>query len=233
MSRKTVRIGSGGGYANDRISPAVDLVERADLDYLALDCLAERTLAFAQTRILSGGVGYDENLVERTKRLIIPCVDNGTKFVANLGAADPASAATHVRKVLAEEGRRGVPVAAVLGDDVLAQIRELNPDLVALGASVSELGDRVVSANAYVGAERLVEGLELGAEVLIGGRIADPSLFLAPLWFEHGWGADDLDAIAGGQLVGHLMECGSYLTGSTPSPAAPRPCTRWATLAPT
>lgn len=213
-NNKTVRIGSGGGYANDRIAPAVDLIERAELDYLSLDCLAERTLAFAQTRILNGGVGYDENLVERTKRLIIPCVQHGTKFLANLGAADPASAAAHIREVLAAEGHRGVKVAAVLGDDVLDQVRKLNPQLDALGKSVEELGDHVISANAYIGADRLVEGLGLGAQVLIGGRIADPSLFLAPLWFEHGWDHTNLDAIASGQFIGHLMECGAYLTGA-------------------
>ncbi|MHB1810205.1 MAG: acyclic terpene utilization AtuA family protein [Solirubrobacteraceae bacterium] len=215
MSAESIRIGIGSASSEDRIEPAAELVEEGRLDYLALDCLAERTLAFAQLRRLADpSAGYDERLERIVEELAIPCLSRGTRLIANMGAANPAGAAARTRELLAEHGRGGARVAAIVGDDALELIRARDPIVVETGRPVSELESEVVSANAYIGSDGIVEALRRGADVVIGGRIADPSLCLAPAICAHGWSAGDLDARAGGLVVGHLLECGTYLTGA-------------------
>jgi hypothetical protein len=215
MSETSIRIGIGSASSEDRIEPAIKLVEEAELDFLALDCLAERTLAFAQLRKLADpNAGYDLRLDRIVEELVLPCLRRGTRLIANMGAANPAAAAARARELLADYGRRGVKLAAIVGDDVLDLVRDRDSTVTETGKPVSELPGDVVSANAYIGAEGIVEALEQGADIVIGGRIADPSLCLAPAAWSHGWEQDDWDARAGGQVVGHLLECGTYLTGA-------------------
>ena len=142
---KTLRIGSGAGYSGDRIEPAVELADKGALDYLVFECLAERTIALAQqARLTHPDAGYDPLLSERMRR-VLPFVARGRKpgqkrlrVISNMGAANPLSAAREIRRIAAELGLQGLTVAAVTGDDVLAQ---LNPEqLLDNGASVGELG---------------------------------------------------------------------------------------------
>lgn len=215
MTSGSVRIGCGSASAEDRIEPAIALVEGGELDFLALDCLAERTLAFAQMRRLRDPeAGYDTRLDELVRELVDRCLARGVRFVANMGAANPPAAARRTREILAEMGHSGVRVAAVTGDDVLDALRERDPMISEGGRRLSELPGEVVSANAYVGAAPIVEALEAGAQVVLGGRIADPSLFMAPAAFAHGWAEDAYDLRAGGQVTGHLLECATYVTGA-------------------
>ena len=215
MSQKTIRIGCGSASSEDRIEPAIALIEGGDLDFMVLDCLAERTLAFAQLRKLADReAGYDLRLELLVRELIVRCLERGARFVANMGAANPAAAARRTRDILAELGHTGVRVAAVTGDDVLDLIREHDPVVRESGRRVSEIQGEIVSANAYVGADAIISALEQGAQVVLGGRIADPSLFMAPAAFAHGWSAEDLDLRAGGQTIGHLLECATYVTGA-------------------
>lgn len=215
MSQKTIRIGCGSASAEDRIEPAIDLIEGGELDFMVLDCLAERTLAFAQLRKLADpDAGYDLRLEVLVRELIVRCLERGARFIANMGAANPAAAARRTRDVLAGLGHTGVKVAAITGDDVLNLIRERDPVVRETGRRVSEIEGEIVSANAYIGADPIISALEQGAQVVLGGRIADPSLFMAPAAFAHGWSANDLDLRAGGQAIGHLLECATYVTGA-------------------
>jgi len=212
---KTLRIGSGAGYSGDRIEPAVELAEQGDLDYLVFECLAERTIALAQqARINDPEGGYDPLLSERMRR-VLPFVGVNAgrrrlRVITNMGAANPLSAAVEVRRIASELGV-DLNVVAVVGDDVLSA---LQPEwLLDNGQTVGSLGERLISANAYLGVDGILEALRADADVVITGRVADPSLFLAPQMFEFGWAADDWHRLGRGTLVGHLLECAGQVSG--------------------
>ncbi|WP_288473029.1 acyclic terpene utilization AtuA family protein, partial [uncultured Pseudomonas sp.] len=214
MSR-LLRIGCGAGYSGDRIEPAVELAEHGRLDYLVFECLAERTIALAQqARLADPEAGFDP-LLEARMRRILPLLNKAgrprLRVVTNMGAAHPSAAARKVAALARELGVTGLKIAAVAGDDVLAQL----PADARLdnGQTLAELGDRLISANAYLGVEGIVQALQADADVIITGRVADPSLFLAPLVHEFGWAADDWERRGRGTLVGHLLECAGQVTG--------------------
>ncbi|PHX39506.1 ABC transporter substrate-binding protein [Pseudomonas sp. NZIPFR-PS5] len=217
---KTLRIGSGAGYSGDRIEPAVELAEKGELDYLVFECLAERTIALAQqARLSDPEAGFDPLLSERMRR-VLPFVGRGReagqrrlRLISNMGAANPLAAAREVRRIAVELGLHGLKVAAVTGDDVLAVLNASPEQVLDNGATIASLGDRLISANAYLGAEGIVEALRADADVVITGRVADPSLFLAPQLFEFGWAADDWTRLGRGTLIGHLLECAGQITG--------------------
>jgi hypothetical protein len=206
-----IRIGSGAGFAGDRLEPAVVLAERAGLAYLGLECLAERTIALAQLRKLKDpDEGYDPLLARRMELLLPVAKRNGVRLLSNMGAANPVAGAA---AVLAIARRRGIPlkVAAVTGDDVL-KLLEPNDRILETGGRVADY-PWLVSANAYLGAEALLPALAAGADVILTGRVADPSLFLAPAMHAFGWDPQDWDRIAAGTVMGHLLECGGQVTG--------------------
>lgn len=211
---KGVRIGAGAGYSGDRIEPAVELAERGQLDYLVFECLAERTIALAQLeRRREPGAGFDPLLAARMRAVLRACRANGTRVVTNAGAANPEAGAACVVEVARSLGLRGLRVAVVTGDDVLAVAREEDLALVDTTSTVSDLGERLVSANAYLGAPPIVEALAAGADVVVTGRAADPALFLAPLVHELGWALDDWVRLGQGTVAGHLLECAGQVTG--------------------
>src|ERR1700691_4777855 len=188
---KTLRIGAGAGYAGDRIERAVELAEKGDLDYLVFECLAERTIALAQqARMKDPRAGYDPLLAERMRAVLPISAAKGVRIVTNMGAANPVAAAEATRDIALKLGLGGLKIAAVTGDDVLPYLRDHD---VALdnGETVATLGNRVVSANANIGASPIVEALKRGADVVITGRAADPAIFMAPLILEFGWAMDD------------------------------------------
>ncbi|AHC37025.1 MULTISPECIES: acyclic terpene utilization AtuA family protein [unclassified Pseudomonas] len=211
----TLRIGSGAGYSGDRIEPAVELAEHGDLDYLVFECLAERTIALAQqARISDPQGGYDPLLSERMRR-VLPFVGRREgrrrlRVITNMGAANPVAAALEVRRIANELGL-GLKVVAVLGDDVLDILRP--EQVLDNGQTLGSLGARLISANAYLGVDGILEALRAEADVVITGRVADPSLFLAPQMFEFGWAMDDWPRLGRGTLVGHLLECAGQVSG--------------------
>ncbi|UFH50232.1 acyclic terpene utilization AtuA family protein [Pseudomonas sp. KNUC1026] len=212
----TLRIGAGAGYSGDRLEPAVELAREGELDYLIFECLAERTIALAQqARLADPQAGYDPLLAARM-RAVLPFVRQGSRrlrIISNMGAANPRAAARCVQAIAAELGLHGLKVAAVEGDDVLAVLRAHPEWELDNGLSVGELGERLVSANAYLGAEGIVEALAMGADVVVTGRVADPSLFLAPQVHAFGWAADDWLRRGRGTLTGHLLECAGQVSG--------------------
>ncbi|WP_342167152.1 acyclic terpene utilization AtuA family protein [Methylobacterium sp. SD21] len=211
---KTVRLGAGAGYAGDRIEPAVELAERGGIDYLVFECLAERTIALAQqARMRDPAGGFDPLLDARMRAVLAPCRRRGIRVVTNMGAANPVAAAERTQTIAREMGLSGLRIAAVTGDDVLDAVREGDFPLEETGCRVSDLGNRIVSANAYLGVAPIVEALAAGADVVITGRVGDPALFLAPLVHEFGWAMDDWMRLGRGTLAGHLLECAGQITG--------------------
>ena len=211
---KTIRIGAGAGYSGDRIPPAAELADKGELDYLVFECLAERTIALAQLeRSKDSQLGFDPLLADRMEAVLASCVRQGVKIITNMGAANPEAAGREIIRVARALGLQRLKVAVVLGDDVLSRIHEQELTLMESGAPLQSLGDSIISANAYLGAEALVQALALGADVVITGRVADPALFLAPLIHEFGWPMSDWHKMGQGTVVGHLLECAGQVTG--------------------
>ncbi|MDB5631389.1 MAG: hypothetical protein JWR49_244, partial [Tardiphaga sp.] len=211
---RTIRIGSGAGYSGDRIEPAIELAEKGDIQYLGFECLAERTIALAQQeKMKNPESGYDPLLERRMRAVLAICKAKGIKIITNMGAANPEAAAKKTAKIAKELGIKNLKIAAVAGDDVLEVCKQGNFSFLEIEGSVADLGNRVLSANAYLGAEPIVRALQAGADVVITGRVGDPALFLAPLIHEFGWASDDWDMLGRGALVGHLLECAGQITG--------------------
>ena len=216
MNKTSIRIGAGAGYAGDRIPPAVELARHGQLDYLVFECLAERTIALAQLeRRQQPDKGFDPLLAERMRAVLPVCMAQGTRIISNMGAANPLQAGHEVLRVAKELGLQGVKVAVVQGDDVLKRLLTdgLDLPLIDSDAPLSSLQDRLISANAYLGADALLPALQTDAQVILCGRVADPALFLAPLMHHFGWVANDWSALGQGILIGHLLECAGQITG--------------------
>lgn len=211
---KRVRLGAGSGFSGDRIEPAIELARDGALDYLVFECLAERTIALAQlARLSDPNAGFDP-LLERRMRAVLPlCAANGVKIVTNMGAANPAAAAERVAAICRDLGLRGLRVAAVTGDDVLDLVRAEDSEIAETGLRVSQMDDRIVSANAYLGARPIADALDAGAAIVVTGRVSDPALFLGPLMHEFGWRDDAWDLLGRGVMAGHLLECAGQITG--------------------
>ena len=211
---KTVRVGAGSACFVDMIEPAVELAERGELGYLCFDSMAEvTTVSMAKRKAQDPSKGYDPYLEKRFRPILPLCAKSGTKIIGNMGVANPLAAQDLMIELARESGLKGLKIAAVLGDDVLDLVQEIDPVVAETGERVSAFGDRLFAANAYIPNSPVVEALRQGADVVITGRMGDSALFLAPLMYEFGWEEDDWDLLAGGMLIGHLMECAGQVTG--------------------
>jgi hypothetical protein len=211
---RTIRIGSGAGYSGDRIEPAVELAEKGDIQYLVFECLGERTVALAQqARLKDPDGGFDPLLEERFRAVLPACAARGIRIVTNMGAANPWAAARKTAAIAASLGLPKLKVAAVVGDDVLDVCKDRDLPLMEIDGTIKSLGNRLVSANAYLGAEPIAAALKSGADVVITGRASDPALFLAPMIEAFGWAMDDWQMLGRGTVAGHLLECAGQITG--------------------
>ncbi len=211
---RSIRIGSGAGYSGDRIEPALELAEQGDIQYLVFECLGERTVALAQqARMKNPDAGYDPLLEARMRAVLPACAARGIKIVTNMGAANPHGAARRAAEIARSLGLRHLKVAAVIGDDVLEACKDSDLALMEFDGSMRKLGNRVLSANAYLGAEPIAQALRSGADIVITGRASDPALFLAPMLHAFGWAMDDWDLLGQGTVAGHLLECAGQITG--------------------
>lgn len=212
---KTIRIGCGAGQSDDRVPPAVDLAEHGDLDYLVFECLAERTIGReTQTKMHDPDKGYTPSLHERLRAVLPICHEKAIRIVSNMGAANPLAGARAMRREAVDLGLGDIPCAVVRGDDVADVVRQ-RPELTILetGEPLESILPTLVSANAYLGADVVARAIGTGAPVVLTGRVADPSLFLAPMLHEFRWSYDDLPRLAAGTVTGHLLECSSSVTG--------------------
>lgn len=211
---RRVRIGAGAGYSGDRIEPAVELARHGQLDYLVFECLAERTIAIAQqARRRDPTQGHDPLLEARMQAVLPVAVANGVRVISNMGAANPLGAARKTAQIARSLGLHQLRIAAIHGDDVLDRILAGAFRFEESGDEVALFRDRIVSANAYLGAAPIVEALRADADIVLTGRVADPSLFAAPLIHEFGWRMDDWNMLGQATVVGHLLECAGQITG--------------------
>lgn len=218
---KTVRIGSGAGYGGDRIEPAIDLIRRGNLDYIIFECLAERTVSIAQQRRREDPTkGYNDLFDYRFTRILDAFADMRSagsrlpRVITNMGAANPTAAAARCCAMARERGLAGLKIACVTGDDKTDELdRYLDLVTIETGKPLSDIDGEVLSANGYIGCAGIVRALEAGADIVITGRVADPSLALGPLVHEFGWAMDDYEHLGRGTWVGHLLECAGQVTG--------------------
>lgn len=214
----TVFIGSGAGFAGDRIDAGIPVVEtlkhKDGPRYLIFEVMGERTLAIAQRiKMRNPALGYSPYLEPYLKNVLAPCKEHGIRIVANLGNANPLGGAKRVHELARELGIEGLRIAIVIGDDLLAFMD--GDDVAALPTieGVSIDGKGIVAANAYLGARPVAEALKLDVDIVLVGRTTDAALVLGPLIHEYGWGEQDWDLLAQGTLAGHLLECGGQVTG--------------------
>lgn len=213
----TIRIAGGQGFYGDSVSSTRGLLE-AGVDYLCLEALAELTLAILhKDRQRDENLGYTRDLPAYLN-IALPYVASGrTKVITNAGGINPIAAGRAAVATARSLGVTGLRIATVVGDDVTSRVGEIgrNGGLVnaETGQRWDEFPGEVLFANAYLGIRPIVEALAQGANVVITGRVADPSLFLAPLVHEFGWAFDDWDRLAAGIVVGHLSECSGQSTG--------------------
>jgi hypothetical protein len=213
-------IGCAAGFSGDRVDaagPVVDsLIARCaarpgQRAFLIFETLAERTLALAQLRRRADPAsGYEPLLDDLLRPGLARCLQHGIRIVSNFGAANPLAAGRHIHRMARELGLPAPRIAVVGGDDVSGAAHQ--PLLRAqLGAAMD--GIRMVSANAYIGAEAIAAALDAGAQIVVAGRVADPSLAVGPALSHFGWQADDWDRLARATMAGHLLECGAQVCG--------------------
>jgi hypothetical protein len=215
MTREPLAIGCAAGFGGDRTDaagPVVDtLIARGRPGVLIFEVLAERTLALAQLdRRVNPDRGYAPLMEPMLRPVLRKCVDHGIPIVSNFGAANPRAAARRVRQIAREEGLPRIRVAVVEGDD-LSDARGREMLRGRLGAA--EVGRELVSANAYLGASAIAAVLRAGAQVVVTGRVADPSLAVGPAMAHFGWAETDWDEHGRATIAGHLIECGAQVTG--------------------
>ncbi len=217
---KTVRIGSGQGFWGDSLDAPVRLIEGGPLDYLMMDYLAEVTMSIMQKqRSRDASLGYARDLVPLMERILPTVQKRGIKVVTNGGGVNPrACAEAVVERARALRLDRAVKVGIVSGDDIMERLDDLlsrGHGLVNMdtGEPLETVLDSVQSANAYLGAEPIVNALGQGADVIITGRVTDTGLTLGPLIHEFGWAANDWDRLSAGTIAGHIIECGAQCSG--------------------
>lgn len=210
-----LRIGAGSAWWGDRVEPARLNAEKGDLDYLCFETMAEATVSAAQVRKRRDPSfeGYDTYLDDRMRAVLPGCVRRGTKIVTNQGWINPVGAAERIATHLDGLGAKGIKIAAVTGSLITDRVTSLAKTILENGAPVATLSETLISAEAYLGAEPIVEALRGGAQIVVTGRVADPSLFLAPMIHEFGWSENDVAKLGQGTGIGHLMECGAQVTG--------------------
>jgi hypothetical protein len=198
---RPVRIGNCSGYYGDRPSAFREMLEGGDLDYLTGDYLAELTmLILGKDRMKDPDLGYARTFVRQLEDGLALALQKGVRVVTNAGGLNPAGLAERIREVAREQGL-DVRVAHVEGDDLTGRGEELG------------LPGDALTANAYLGAFGIAAALDAGADVVVTGRVTDASVVMGPAIHAHGWGRDDLDALAGALVAGHVIECGTQATG--------------------
>src|SRR5690554_3985966 len=211
---ESFRIGCAAGFSGDRVDgvgPVVRTLIETGGRTLIFETLAERTLALAQlARNQNPEAGYEPLLDEMLRPCLADCLNHDIKIVSNFGQANPSAAARHIARLATELHLRAPKIAVLAGDDLnspeaLEWLKEYAPQ---------ELDpSRIVCMNAYQGAEQIAQALKEGADIVVAGRVADPSLTVGPAMAHFGWDADDWQKLACATMAGHLLECGTQVTG--------------------
>jgi hypothetical protein len=218
--KKVVRVAAGQGFWGDDLDAPRRQVEGGPIDYLMLDYLAEVTMSILQKqKERDPSLGYARDFIGAMESVLPAVLERGVKVVANAGGVNPAACAVAVKAMAGKiEAKGGLRIGVVTGDDLLDRLDHLiaagHPLAnMETGEPLSTVRDRVLSANAYLGSEPIVEALGKGANVVITGRSTDTALTMAPLRHEFGWGATSWDQLAAGIVAGHIIECGAQCSG--------------------
>lgn len=217
--KNTIKIANAAAFWGDRMEAASELLQQQpDLDYITLDYLSEVSLSImAVQREKDSQAGYARDFIDVFKSLV-PFWKQGSKVkvITNAGGLNPKQCAEACLNVLQNE-LPSLKIAVVYGDDIVGIIKSdpSNPlfNNLETKAPVSTILDQLTTANAYLGAKPIVEALTLGADIVITGRIADPSMAVAPCVWHFGWASTDYHKIAQATVAGHLIECGTQVTG--------------------
>jgi hypothetical protein len=219
MSERIVRVAAGQGFWGDDLDAPRRQVEGGQVDYLMLDYLAEVTMSILQKqKARDPQLGYARDFVDAVESVLPAVVAHGVRVIANAGGVNPDACARAVLARIASAGHAGVTVGVVTGDDLLPRLDDLIEDGHELrnmdtDAPLSSVRERVLSANAYLGSEPIVDALRGGARIVVTGRSTDTALTMAPIRHEFGWAADDWDRLAAGIVAGHIIECGAQASG--------------------
>jgi Acyclic terpene utilisation family protein AtuA len=218
--KQVVRVAAGQGFWGDDLDAPRRQVEGGPIDYLMLDYLAEVTMSILQKqKERDPSLGYARDFVGAMESVLPAVAERGVKVIANAGGVNPPACAAAVKSVAEKKGKASkLRIGVVTGDDLLGRLDELikaghslaNMDT---GEALSAVRDRVLSANAYIGSEPIVEALSKDANVVITGRSTDTALTMAPLRHEFGWAATSWDRLAAGIVAGHIIECGAQCSG--------------------
>lgn len=220
---KTIRVGAGLGFYGDAWAPIATSIERGGVQYICSDHLAELTLAILQKdRAKDAQAGYAKDALPMLAQLWPLAVRHGVKFILNAGGLNPRGARDALAELFRKKGWQA-RIAVVTGDDVQDRLDGWNAAGESLahmesGQALASVGERMVFANAYLGAAPIVQALAQGADIVLTGRVADAALFLAPLVHEFGWTlnaktSEEWNRLAQGLTVGHLLECSGQGSG--------------------
>jgi hypothetical protein len=218
-SDRVLRIANGQGFWGDSVDAPVRLVEEGPLDVLTLDYLAEVTMSIMQKqKQRDPRRGYANDFVDLIERILPAIRSKGIRVVANAGGVNPGACRERLLDVARRQGATGLRIGTVTGDDILGSLDELIESGVRLenmddGRPLTEIRDRVLSANVYIGSFPAAKALSEGADVVVTGRSTDPGLVLSPAIAEFGWGPEQWDLLAAGTVAGHIVECGAQCTG--------------------
>lgn len=218
--KEKVRVASGQGFWGDLLTAPIDQVRGGPIDYLMLDYLAEVTMSIMQKqRSRDPNAGYARDFVSLMREILPDCVGRNIKVISNAGGVNVEGCAESIRQVATETGLGGkVRIGVITGDDILGRLDEFAAQGIEIsnmetGEPLSAIRDKVQSANVYLGAGPIVEALKKGAQIVVGGRLTDTGLTLAPLIYEFGWSFQDWDWLAAGTIAGHIIECGAQCSG--------------------
>lgn len=216
--KEKVRVASGQGFWGDLLTAPVEQVRGGQIDYLMLDYLAEVTMSIMQKqKVRNPEAGYARDFVALMREILPDCVEKDIKVLSNAGGVNVEGCAEAIKKTAQELGLN-VKIGIITGDDILGRLDEFIEKGIEInnmdtGEPLAAIRDKVQSANVYLGAQPLVEALEKGAQIVVGGRLTDTGLTLAPLAYEFGWSFDDWDKISTGTIAGHIIECGAQCSG--------------------
>jgi hypothetical protein len=220
MPADRIVIANCGGFWGDDPTAARRQVDGGPVDYLVMDYLAEVTMAILQKqRQRKPEMGYATDFLTQLRDVLPACVERGIKVISNAGGVNPLACKAAVEKLAGELGIGDqVRVGVVLGDDIYGHLDDLigageSLDNMETGRPLTDERANVLSANVYLGAAPVVKALELGANIVITGRVTDTGVTLAPMIHEFGWAADDWNRLAAGIVAGHIIECGTQCTG--------------------
>lgn len=211
---RVVKIGCASGFWGDTNTAAFQLVHLTDINYLVFDYLSEITMSImAKAKMVEPKHGYALDFVSRVMApLLKKIAEKKIKVISNAGGVNPLACRNALQKIIKEYGL-DLKVAVVLGDDLLPQHEHLKQQNIREMFSGEALPEQVASSNAYLGAVAIRDALDLGADIVITGRVVDSAVVLAPLLHEYQWSLDDYDQLAQGSLAGHVIECGAQCTG--------------------